>query len=132
MTKRKLQWTANQLKFQEWLATPKYERTPPNQNMVADVIGVTNVTLSRWKALDGFEDAVIDMARAAMRGRLPDIYGALVREADKGSFQHIKLIMEMTGQYLPAMDVTSGGERIKGFAVFSPDDWDTDIDDSDA
>ena len=106
MTKRKLGWSANQLKFQEWLATPRLERSPPTQIDVAEVIGVTNVTLSRWKALPGFEEAVVQKARDAMQSRLPDVYGALTREAEKGSYQHIKLIMEMTKQYFPAMGMT--------------------------
>lgn len=34
-----------------------------------------------------------------MNESLPEIYGALRREAEKGSFPHIKLSLEITNEY---------------------------------
>jgi len=33
-------------------------------------------------------------------------------------------ILKMHGKLVEKMDLTSGGEKIKGYAVISPDDWD--------
>ena len=117
-------WTTNQKRFQEWLATPKSIRTPPTQDMLAQDMGLNAATLSRWRKLDGFQDAVTALARKFLSDDLPDIYGALRREAIKGSFNHIKLSLELSGEHMERIDVTSGGQPVKGYAIFSPDDWD--------
>jgi len=117
-------WTTNQKRFQEWLATPKFIRTPPTQDMLSTTMGLNAATLSRWRKLDGFQSAVTEIARQFLSNDLPDIYGALRREAIKGSFNHIKLALELSGEHVDKVDVTSGGEPIKGYAIFSPDDWD--------
>lgn len=93
-------WTADQSKFIEWLATPRYERVPPNQGMLADSMNVDEVTLWRWKKLPGFMDEVNSIVRAGLKLRLGEVYGALLREAERGSYQHIQLVMEMTGEYV--------------------------------
>jgi hypothetical protein len=91
-------WTANQLKAQEWLAMPRYERIPPTQELFADSIGINSCTITRWKKLDGFTDAVNALARTSVGESLPQVYGALVREAEKGSIQHIRTVLELTGE----------------------------------
>ncbi len=93
-------WTANQLKFMEWLSLPRYDRLPPTQEMFAESIGTTNLTLWRWKKLLGFQEAVNALARATIGTKLPEVYGALLREAEKGSYQHIKLVLELSGDYV--------------------------------
>ena len=37
---------------------------------------------------------------------LPDIYGALRAKAKEGHFQHIKLAMEMTGEYVERQEIS--------------------------
>lgn len=49
--------------------------------------------------------AVTARARELLHTDLPDIYGALRREAIKGSFQHIKLALEMTGQHTDKLQI---------------------------
>lgn len=93
-------WTANQLKFIEWLATPKQDRQPDTVELLAERLDIHAATLYRWKKLDGFQDAVNALARGSVHSRLPEVYGALLREAEKGSFQHIKLTLELSGDYV--------------------------------
>ena len=92
------EWSANQRRFQEWLSLPKYDRFPPTQEMLAPEIGVREETLCRWKKLDGFQEAVTALARTSVGESLPQVYGALVREAEKGSIQHIRTVLELTGE----------------------------------
>jgi hypothetical protein len=93
-------WTPDQWKFIEWLASPKYDRLPPNEEMFAASIGVNPVTLWRWKKEEGFQDEVNKLARASLGAKLPALYGALIREAEAGSYQHLQLAFEMTGEYV--------------------------------
>ena len=93
--------TKRQRLFVEWLATSKFERIPPTQKLLADKLGVVEQTLSHWKQIPGFMDEVVATSRAMIHDRLPEVYAALGREAEKGSFQHIKLTMEMTGEFTP-------------------------------
>lgn len=93
------EWTVEQLRFIEWLATPRYIRTPPTEELLAEELNLSDRTLTRWKHIDGWQDAVNREARKSIGKKLPEVYGALVREAEKGNYQHIQLIMEMTGEY---------------------------------
>jgi len=92
-------WTATQWKYIVWLATPRFERTPPHQEMLAKDLGVNPATLWRWRKLPGFQEAVNAYAREMIVNKLPEVYGALLREAEKGSYQHIKLALELAGDY---------------------------------
>lgn len=78
---------------------PRYERIPPTEEMFAATISVTDRTLRNWKQIDGFQEEVNRMARAALKSKLPEIYGALIRRAEMGDFQHIQLLLEMVGEY---------------------------------
>ena len=106
--------TKRQQLFVEWLATSKYERIPLTQGELAGDLGVNECTLSRWKNLPGFEDQVIATARGFISDRLPELFAALTREAEKGSFQHLKLAFEMCGEHedSSSVDVTTKGESL--------------------
>lgn len=110
-------WTPNQLRLMEWLATPKQERNPETVELLAEAMGVNPATTWRWRKLDGFQDAVNAMARANVGDRLPEIYGALLREAEKGSYQHIKLTLELSGDYIERSET-----KISGSLEFNADD----------
>lgn len=105
-------FTANQLHLIEWLATTKYDRQPPTQEALADKLGVRRETLSRWKQLPELKLAVVKRARELLGDDLPEVYAALGREAIKGSFQHIKLILELTGEYTDKIKVVSWQDEL--------------------
>lgn len=115
-------WTRHQREFQEWLALPKYDRLPPNQQLFAATMGMDNGTLSRWKKLDGWQEAVNEIAQSHLRVAVPEVMGALRREAEKGSFQHIKLFLEMMGMHVDKQE-SSGDLRIR--IERDTDDYDT-------
>lgn len=112
-------FSANQLRFIEWLATTKYERSPATQKMLADEMGVNESTLYRWKKLSGLKDAVTQRARELLGDDLPEIYGALRREAMQGSFQHIKLALELSGEYVE----TTKQEHTGSLRIEYVNDW---------
>ena len=99
-------WTANQVKAQRWLAMPSAERAPTTQGELAAEIGINEATLTRWKAQPGFMDAVYAIAEEYLGGDMHDIYLALRREAKAGSYQHIKLALELTGRYVERKEIT--------------------------
>lgn len=112
-------FTANQLRFIEWLASTKYERSPATVKHLADELGVTERTLYRWKQLPGFKEAVTQRARELLGDDLPEIYGALRREAMQGSFQHIKLALELSGEYVE----TTKQEHTGSLRIEYVNDW---------
>ena len=107
-------FTRRQRLFIQWLATSRYERIPPTQITLADELGVHTNTLSRWKKKPGLLDAATAVARRMIKDRLPEVYAALRREAESGSYQHIKLLLELCGEHVDkqAVDVTTKGESL--------------------
>jgi hypothetical protein len=103
-------FSARQLRFIDWLASTKYERKPPTQELLAAEMGINPRTLTRWKSMPELSEAVTQRARDLLGDDLPEIYGALRREAIGGSFQHIKLAMELAGEYVERRE--HGGELI--------------------
>ncbi len=119
-------FSANQLKFIDWLATGKYKREPSTEQEFANKIGVNRSTLSRWKkgqngfTKEDFWEAVTARARDLNREHLAIVYEALRAEAMKGSYQHIKLMLELSGEYTERREVLG----TMGLIV----DWDDDND----
>lgn len=99
------EFNATQLRYIDWLAASKYERSPMTEQLFAAEIGVTDRTLRRWKQLPGFRRAVTQRAREFLGDDLPEIFGALRREAIKGNFNHIKLALELTGEHTDKIKV---------------------------
>lgn len=93
------EWNAGQLRYIDWLAASRYERSPSTEQLLAREIGVTDRTLRRWKHLPGFKQAIRQRAREYLGEDIPEVYAALRREAIKGNFNHIKLALELTGEY---------------------------------
>jgi hypothetical protein len=94
-------WTVDQQKYIEWLASPRMTRTPPTVEMLAEEIGVNAATLWRWSKLPGLDEEVKRLIRGSLGKKLPDLYGALIREAEQGSFPHLRMALEMIGEYVP-------------------------------
>jgi ribosomal protein S19 len=68
--------------------------------MLAQELHVDEDTLTNWKKREGFQEAVKAAARNSLIDHLPSFYGALIRMADAGHYEHLKLAFEMTGEYV--------------------------------
>lgn len=106
-------WHADQLRFQAWLALPKSMRQPKTQQKFAQEVGVHESTLSDWKRLEGWAEAVNELALMLLREDVPEILASLRREAKRGSAQHQRMALEMIGLYTARTDITSGGEVLR-------------------
>jgi hypothetical protein len=93
-------WSANQLAFAEWLATPKNDRDPKTQNEVAEKLGLQPETLSRWKKIPGYTDLVYQNARNILDSRMPEILNVIAEKAEGGSLSFVKLALEVTGRLI--------------------------------
>jgi len=90
-------WTANQIKYQHWLAQSKYERIPPTKELYAVELGVDAATLWRWEQKPGWDNAITQIALTYLRKDTAEVLQALAREAKKGSVQHIKEFLSLVG-----------------------------------
>lgn len=90
-------WTANQLKYQHWLAQSKYDRLPPTKELFASELGVDAATLWRWEQKPGWAEAVTQIALNYLQRDTAEVLQALAREAKKGSIQHIKEFLSLVG-----------------------------------
>ena len=95
-----VQFSAKEMCFIEWKATPKASREPSTQALLAVEIGRNIKTLSRWFKRPEIREAIIARAREFLGDDLPEIYGSLRSEAKDGSFQHQKLVLELCGEYV--------------------------------
>lgn len=112
-------WSTNQIRLQEWLATPRYDRIPIKQEKLADELGVSDKTLTRWKKLPGFMDEVRAIARMYLKDDLAEIYGAISREAQKGNYQMARLALELVGD-LQTQGTTPANQSVR---VEYVNDW---------
>ena len=94
-------WTAAQIAFQRWLATPHPEREPATRAALAEEMGIHHSTLWRWTQQPGWTEAVNALARDMLTSNLPEIYAALIKGAIQGNYQHIELALRMAGEYNP-------------------------------
>ncbi len=105
MSNPRKDWTPNQLRTIYWLATPESLRESRTALTFAQKIGVRNETISRWKNDPDLRDEVNRVARAELGKDLPEVYGTLRKMAIKGSFQHMKLYLELLEEYRETSDV---------------------------
>lgn len=110
-------WTPDQLKFQAWLALPSAAREPKSQKQLALLLEVHETTLSDWKRLPGFADAVYDLAMEVIKGDLVPVLYAQKREALKGSLPHAQWLFEIAGKYVPTTRSQYGNTPGESFVV---------------
>jgi hypothetical protein len=112
-----MNWTIKQRKFMDWLSLPSDERLPTTEKSFAEDIGVSVMTLWRWKQLPGFYAEVNKLVDEHFGDDYAPIVEAFKREARNGSYQHQKTYFEMLGKYMPKQQVEVTG----GVNVYMPD-----------
>lgn len=114
MPKRAKSWTVAQRQFMQWLATPDIDKDDLTQGALAKRMGKAEATLSDWKKISGFTEAVNALTKSVMMTAYPAVVHALLREARRGNFPHMKLFFEMIGEYTPrqVIDVNVLAARI--------------------
>lgn len=103
--------TPKQQALLEWLALPKSERHPHTQELFAESLGIAEKTLRRWKKELHLDTLAAERAKEQIKSHLPDIYGALVREAKRGNYQHIKLALEVAEHHRDEVNVNVSDRR---------------------
>lgn len=101
------EWNASQVRFMEWLAKPEDLRECKYQSEFAKMVGVTEKTLSHWKNLPGFMEEVSRIVMKEQEMVYPIIARALMKKAEKGDTQAIKLWLEHFKNWSPKKVVTT-------------------------
>lgn len=103
-------WTTDQVHFQGWLAVPSAAREPRSQRELAAQLEVREATLSDWKKLPGWHDAVYALALDRLMGDLVPVLQAQVAAAKKGSLPHAQWLFELAGKWDPRMRHEHAGD----------------------
>lgn len=88
------------MKFQAWLALPSSARDPKSQKALARLLEVHETTLSDWKRLPGWHDAVYALAYAEVKAELGPILHAHARLGHT-NLDSAKWVFEVTGAWTP-------------------------------
>lgn len=83
------------IKAAEMCANPDYE----TNKQIVDELSVSKTTFYRWKNQQEFIDLVNSKIDKYTDRELPSIWGALVKEAQDGNTNAIKLYFEMKNKY---------------------------------
>lgn len=95
------------LRLLEWLTTPKSERTPPTQELLAAELGISLRLLGVWKAKPDFREAWDREAKAIIGApeRAQEVLDTLYRAAtdpnNKAQVAAAKLYLEATNSIRP-------------------------------
>ena len=107
-------WSPEQLRFIEWLATPREHRDPTSQALLAAEMSVRPATLSTWKQLKDFGGEVRAIARRLVSDTwLVDVYHAMYREAVGGSVSAARLLFEVAGELGERAETGSVDRRVQ-------------------
>jgi hypothetical protein len=101
-------WTADQMKVQAWFSLPPALREPRSQRALAAQLEIHEVTISDWKKLPGWGEAVYALAFERLRGELVPVLGAQIAEAKKGSLPHAQWLFQLAGLWEPRAALTGG------------------------
>lgn len=105
------------MKFQAWLALPSAARMPKSQRDLARQLEHDPATLSDWKRLPGWADAVYDLAMEVVKGDLVPILHAQAKQALKGSLPHAQWLFEVAGKWTPKSRLEHGNAPGETFQV---------------
>lgn len=94
-------WGADQIAFMHWLAVPPAARRPRAQRDLAAQLEHHPDTLSRWKAQPGFAEAVHRLALEYVKGEMPAILHAQIRQAKAGSLPAAQWLAQICGLWTP-------------------------------
>lgn len=95
------QFTELQQKFFYWYINPNKGKNgiPKNQREWAEENGVHRNSPTNWAKDPTFQEEALRFRRGLLLQDLPEIYRALSKKAKAGSFPHIKLTLELAGEY---------------------------------
>lgn len=85
--------------FAMWLATPKKDRQPNTQKLLAKDLQVDEDTLTNWKSIPGFTNAVIELTKETVKRRVPEVLHRMTDDAlQPGAKQDVTdRVLELAG-----------------------------------
>ena len=97
--------------FVNWIATPTPLREPKTQRELGVKIGITEVTLSRWKLTPEYGSDVMLRVRYKMRDDTANVWAALRNKIfEKGDAAEVKLFLEWAHDWMSGIKVKHSGE----------------------
>lgn len=95
----------------EFQFTPKEEREFRRLDDIAEHLGITRMTLYRWRTKDeNFIALVNDLGERYMSTKINDVYSTLVNTAVDGNTKSIEMFLKNRGLLADRVELTDGGE----------------------
>ena len=113
-------WSAKQLAFVMWMATP-FDKIPPDYAGMALQLHVSERTLYNWKKLPGFQEEVSRQAVALVNADVPKLLRAGVQHALAGKFEYWKALLQMAGVIAPDKPGGQPDNRTQVIILNGPD-----------
>ncbi len=111
-TKEK-EWSAQQKRFQMWLALPVFARFPDQQIQLAKVMKVDESTLCKWKHRPGFGDEVVRLAQELVKADdISQILHGIARHARAGDVKAAEFIFRVAGLLPSVGDSIHFGDNV--------------------
>lgn len=88
-------WSTKQRRFIQWLVLLKEDRDPNTQAELALELNLRQQTLSRWKRLPGFWNAVEEEAIRRLVQRTSLVLEMIGKKAESGDYRFAKLLLEI-------------------------------------
>lgn len=118
-------WNETQIRYIAWLALPKAQRLPKTQEKLAVDFGVHRDTLTDWKQLPGFMDAVNSLARDLVKHDVAEVLGVVRARAKKGELPFVNMMLAMAG-LAPDLEAAGKGPQQTTIRVIHDGNADSD------
>ena len=102
------EFSPKQLKAIALFATGEY-----NCTVVASMVNVSTVTISKWRRNTQFMDAIYTEAKRGLRNMLPELYKVVVQEALSGKSQHLRIILD----HVDNLEKQANNSNINGLTI---------------
>lgn len=90
-------------KFVAWICTPKFERSPRTQKELADLLGVAERTVQRWRKDPRVQELINEKLDDLNfdRVRIQEIIDAMHEQAVGGDTKAASLLLQYLGEFIP-------------------------------
>lgn len=97
--------------------------TPRTKTEICECLGLSSKTFWGWLKDDKFLNYMQEQISILVKGEVGDVWRALIKKAQAGDVQAIKLFFEMIGEYKDRKELTGSNGQAIVFKWVDEDDY---------